>query len=104
MWYSKVVNLPSANTAYLMRTLLLALDPNFPEALANALVKPVKTNSGTVAIGDASMTSVDDGNALDVGESSDEATGTPGLVLHTSAEYLIGSAVNQKVLIQGQTF
>jgi hypothetical protein len=103
MFYSKVVNLPTANTPYLIRTLLLALDPAAPMVLASAIIKPVSTNTASVAIGDANMASVNDGNRLEVGESADEGRAR-GLVLETTAEYLIGSADNQKVLIQGYTY
>jgi hypothetical protein len=103
MFYSKVVNLPTANTPYLIRTLLLILDPAAPLVLAKAIIKPVSTNTASVAVGDGSMATVDDGNRLEVGESADEGR-ERGLVLDTSAEYLIGSANNQKVLIQGYTY
>lgn len=101
--YSKVVNLPTANTAYLIRTLLAALDANAPVVLGTAKIKPATSNSGSVAIGDASMTSVDDGYRLEIGEWA-ERGGVAGLGFDTSAEYLIGSANNQEVLIQGQTY
>jgi len=103
MFYSKVVNLPTANTPYLIRTLLLALDPNAPVVLAKALIKAVSTNTGSIAIGDGTMATVDDGNRLEVAESAEEGR-EAGLTLETSAEYLIGSAANQKVLIQGYTY
>jgi hypothetical protein len=103
MFYSKVVNLPTANTPYLIRTLLVALDPAAPVVLANAKIKAVTTNTGSIAVGSATMTSVDDGNRLEIGE-FDEQGGSIGIVLDTSAEYLIGSAVNQKALIQGTTY
>jgi hypothetical protein len=103
MFYSKVVNLPTLNTPYLIRTLLVALDPAAPMVLAKAKIKAVTTNTASIAVGDANMTSVDDGDRLEVSESSDEGR-EPGLVLETTAEYLIGSANNQKALIQGYTY
>lgn len=103
MFYSKVVNLPTLNTPYLIRTLLVAIDAAAPVVLANAKVKPVTTNTASIAVGSATMTSVDDGNRLEIGEVEGQG-GQVGIVLDTSSEYLIGSANNQKVLIQGNTY
>jgi hypothetical protein len=103
MFYSKIVNLPSANTPYLIRTLLTALDPNAPVVLGNATIKPATSNSGSVAVGDVSMTSVDDGYRLEIGEFVQRG-GLAGIGFDTSSEYLIGSANNQKALIQGNTY
>jgi hypothetical protein len=101
--YTKVVNLPSANTAYLIRTLLLAIDPGAPLILQAAKIKAASANAGKIAIGDANMTSVADGDELDAGESSSEqfGGGAEGIALDTSSTYLIGSAVNQKAVISG---
>lgn len=103
MFYSKVVNLPTANTVYLIRTLLTALDPNAPLVLPSATVRAVSSNSGPVAMGDASMTAVTDGNELAATESAG-VQGGDGIVLDTSSTYLIGNQNNQKVLIQGNTY
>lgn len=102
-FYTKVVNLPSANTPYLIRTLLLALDPNAPLTLTSPFLKAVSTNAGSVAIGDATMTSVLDGNELPATESMYEP-GEVGINLDTSSRYLIASAANQKVLVQGHQY
>lgn len=103
MFYSQVVNLPTANTPYLARTLMAAIDPNAPMVLAKAVIKAVTTNTGSVALGASNMTSVDDGNRLEISESSDEGR-EPGIVFDAGSNYLIGSANNQKVLIQGYTY
>ncbi len=102
-FYSKVVNLPSANTPYLIRTLLIALDPNAPLTLTSPFIKAVSTNSGSVAMGDGTMASVLDGNELPATESMYEPS-EEGVNLDTSSRYLIGSDVNQKVLIQGHQY
>lgn len=102
-FYSKVVNLPSANTPYLIRTLLVALDPNAPLTLTSPFIKAVSTNIGSVAIGDATMTSVLDGNELGATDANYEPS-EEGVNLDTSSRYLIGSAVNQKVLVQGHQY
>jgi hypothetical protein len=103
MFYSKVVNLPNANTAYLIRTLLTALDPNAPLVLPSATVRAVSSNSGSVAMGDASMTAATDGNELAATEAAG-VEGGDGIVLDTSSTYLIASTNDQKVLIQGRGY
>lgn len=103
--YSKIVNLPSANTPFLIRTLLLAIDPAAPIVLNNAKIKAPSANAGKIAIGPVSMATVADGDELDAGESSSELwAGVAGIALDTSSTYLIGSADNQKALIQGNQF
>ncbi len=101
--YSKVVNLPSANTPYLIRTLLLALDPNAPVVLASGRFVAHSANAGVVAVGPSTMAAVTDGDELDA-EESKPFGGQVGIVLDTSSTYLLGSAANQKVLIQGDTY
>jgi hypothetical protein len=97
--YSKVVNLPTLNTPYLIRI----LDPAAPLVLHECLIKPVATNSGAMAIGGPTMATVDDGNRLEVGEGNQEA-GSVGIAVDTSATYLIADANNSKVLIQGKSY
>lgn len=103
MIYNKIVNLPTANVAYLIRTLLVAIDPDAPVTLASWSIDPHDGNTGALAIGDSAMTSVDDGKRLEVGESHSGDTSV-GIVLDTSGTYLIGSANNTKALIQGQNY
>lgn len=102
-FFSKVVNLPTANTNYKIRTLLLVIDPNAPMVLSNALIKAMSANAGTVAFGDSAMAAVTDGAELTATDSLAAAAGEAGIILDTSAGYLIADANNQKVLIQGQT-
>lgn len=103
MFYSKVVNLPTANTAYLIRTLLLALDPTAPLTLTSPFIKAVSSNSGQVAVGGSGMTSVLDGNELGATDSMYEPS-EEGINLDTSSRYLIADTDNQKVLIQGHLY
>lgn len=103
MFYSKVVNLPTLNTPYLIRTLLLALDANAPLTFPSAKVIAVSSNTGVVALGGATMAAVTDGEELDAEESTSQG-GEIGIALDTSSAYLIGSANNQKALIQGTTY
>lgn len=102
-FFSKVVNLPSLNTLYKIRTLLTAIDPNAPNVLSNALIKAMSGNTGTVAVGDGAMAAVTDGDELTATDSSFYGGGEAGIILDTNVVYLIADANNQKVLIQGQT-
>jgi hypothetical protein len=103
MNFRKVLNLPSANTLYRLSTLITAADPNAPTAFVELNLRAMRDNGGTVSVGDASMTSVTDGEELGATESTHESAGYEGVNVDASQIYLIAETDNQKIHVKGHT-
>ena len=92
------VTLPLANTAYPLRTLLEAVDPNCPLVGREVNLQAAIENSGTIKIGDSALAAGRYGYALQGGDSR-LYRATQDCVIFASI-WVMGDAINQVISVE----